>query len=121
MKPKSILSMAAILLFSFFVGCSESPTEPEIKNYEVKYEISGTATTVDITYTNSTGGTSQLSDVSVPWTLTFRRDEGEFVYVSAQNQNDTGSVTATIYRDGSTLQTSTSSGAYVIATASGSL
>ena len=43
-----------------------------------------------------------------------------FVYLSAQNQCDSGYVTVTIRRFGEVYLTETSRGAYVIATASGS-
>ena len=40
---------------------------------------------------------------------------------TGQNNNNSGDVTVTIKRDGSVFETATSSGAYVIATASGSI
>ena len=87
----------------------------------VEYEVTGSASKVDVTYENEDGGTSQESDVSVPWSYSFKGYSGDFVYISAQNQGETGSVTVTIYKNGSVFKTSTSSGAYVIATASGTL
>ncbi|MBF9018410.1 MULTISPECIES: MmpS family transport accessory protein [unclassified Oceanispirochaeta] len=111
MKKLMILLCLSIILFA---GC-DILTPPQ-----VEYEISGTATSVNITYSNASEGTSQVSDVSVPWTYSFESTTGNFLYVSAQNQNDSGSLTATIYVDGDVYKTSTSSGAYVIATASGS-
>jgi len=102
-------------------------------NRYIKYEVTGSAVTVDITIENEDEGTSQFSDVSVPWTYIFPEkkyvDEGDyiFVYVSAQNQGETGTVTASIYYkkkksgDYKQFKSSTSSGAYVIATASGAL
>jgi hypothetical protein len=74
---------------------------------------------------NAGGNTEQLSDVPLPWFTSFTVEVEKygyfFVYVSAQNQGSSGTVTATIYRDGSVFETATSSGAYVIATASGSI
>ncbi len=118
---KKLISI--IFIFSFLLFSCSNPTEPEEKTYSVKYEVTGTARIVSITIENEGGGISQFSDVSVPWTYSFpnKKKEGTFVYVSAQNQGDTGTVTATIYRDGKVFKTSTSSGAYVIATASGTL
>jgi len=94
-----------------FIGCS----------IECEYKVTGSANTVDVTYSNESEGTSQESNVSIPWTYSFEGEEGQFVYISAQNQGETGSVTVTIYRNGKKIETSTSNGAYVIATASGSL
>ena len=112
-----------IFIFSFLLFSCSNPTEPKEKSYSVKYEVTGSAKKVSITIENDNGGTSQFSDVSVPWTYNFadRKKEGTFVYVAAQNQGETGTVTTTIYKDGKVFKTSTSSGAYVIATASGML
>ncbi|MBL7087099.1 MAG: hypothetical protein ISS28_08435 [Candidatus Cloacimonetes bacterium] len=103
------------LLFLIF-GCELFDT-----SIDVEYKVTGTASRVDVTYENEGGGTSQESNVSVPWTYSFTGEPGDFVYISAQNQGQSGSVTVTIYTDGDKFKTSTSSGAYVIATASGSL
>ena len=89
--------------------------------YQVKYEVTGTAQSASLTYQNKDGGTSQESDVVLPWTYSFEGESGDFVYISAQNSGETGSVITTIYRDGDVFKTSTSTGAYVIASASGSL
>ena len=88
---------------------------------EVKYEVTGTASSVDVTYENSDGGTSQSSNVSVPWEYSFTGNPGDFVYISAQNQGSSGTVTTKILTDGDKFKSSTSTGAYVIASASGSL
>lgn len=117
MRKFLLLIFVFIMLF-VFSGC-EDVFGP--KFYDVIYKVTGSAITVDVTYANEDGGTSQESDVSVPWSYSFRREEGEFVYISAQNQGESGSVTVRIYKDGSIFKTSTSSGAYVIATASGTL
>ena len=84
----------------------------------VEYKITGTASEVDVTLTNATGGTEQYDNVSVPHTYTFDNYTHWFLYISAQNQGESGSVTATIYLNGEVVNTATSEGAYVIATAS---
>lgn len=114
---KYLLSL--LIAFFLLVNCGSNPFGSTM--CDVKYKVTGTAATVDVTIENEDGGCSQFSDVSVPWTYSFEREEGEFVYVSAQNCGNSGSVTVTIYKDGDTFKTSTSSGAYVIATASGTL
>jgi hypothetical protein len=86
--------------------------------FEVEYRISGTATTVDVTLANSSGGTEQYSDVVIPHSYTYKTFSDDFKYISAQNNGEAGSVTVAIYIKGTVLKTSTSSGAYVIATAS---
>lgn len=99
-----------------FVGCGDLTTTSSV----VKYEITGSASKVDVTLNNETGGTEQFTGVSVPHTYIFNDYTDWFLYISAQNQGESGSVTVTIYVDGALFKTSTSSGAYVIASASGS-
>ena len=110
-----------LIMFLLFLNCElTGPAGPTI--YNVEYEVTGfPQNKVDITYENESGGTSQYSDVSIPWSYSFKREEGEFVYISAQNQGQSGSITVTILRNDNIFKSSTSSGAYVIATASGTL
>lgn len=110
-----------IILIALLVLATASCDNPLDSSIKVKYKVTGTADTVDVTYENADGGTSQESDVDVPWSYSFTGEPGDFVYISAQNQGQTGTVTVTIYTDGDVFKTSTSEGAYVIATASGSL
>ena len=91
----------------------EPPPTPE-----VEYKITGTASKVFVTLNNATGGTEQYDNVSVPHTYSFDTFSDWFLYISAQNQGEYGSVTVTIYLNGAVVNTSTSSGAYVIADAS---
>jgi len=85
------------------------------------YKVTGTASTVNVTYKNANGGTEQQSNVIVPWSYSFEIEGyGDFVYISAQNQGKSGSVTVSILANGNERKSSTSTGAYVIATASGS-
>ena len=93
----------------------EPPPTPE-----VEYKITGTASKVFVTLSNATGGIEQYDNVSVPHTYTFETFDDWFLYISAQNLGEWGSVTVTIYLDGAVAKTATSSGAYVIATASDS-
>ena len=57
-----------ILLFAF------SSCENLDGKIDVEYKITGSANSVDVTYTNKDGGTSQESNVSVPWTKSFNID-----------------------------------------------
>lgn len=87
----------------------------------ITYRISGTAGSVSLTYVNATGGTEQISTAGVPWEKTFQMHYGDFVYLSAQNNGERGSVICEIELDNKTWKQSTSSGAYSIASCSGSL
>jgi len=89
-------------------------------DYTVQYKITGTANTVNVTLNNPSGGTEQYSNVSVPKTYSYKYFADWFLYISAQNQGSSGSVTVSIYYKGNLFKSSSSSGAYVIATASGS-
>ena len=86
--------------------------------YTVEYKVSGSASSVSLTYKNSTGGTEQ-KDVYTPWSTSFKCMPGNFLYLSAQNEDKTGSVTCEIWVNGILYKTSTSSGAYVIASCNG--
>jgi hypothetical protein len=90
-------------------------------SHQVKYEVTGTATIVDVTYQNENGDASQLSKRLVPWSTTVTVGSGGFAYVSAQNAGESGDVTCTIYVDGTQKESNTSSGAFTICTASGTL
>ena len=67
---------------------------------DIEYKLTGSASLVDVTYTNKNGGTSQESNVSVPWAKSFSINCEEFLYISAQNQGSSGSVTTRINVDG---------------------
>lgn len=91
-------------------------------SYTVTYKVTGTAGAVDLTMSDEDGDTSQQSKVAVPVTRTLRNmHEGDFLYISAQNQGESGSVICSIEVDGVPVKTATSSGAYVISTCSGRL
>lgn len=86
--------------------------------YYLEYEISGTTSSVSVTLNNPSGNTEQFDPVSVPHTYSYKTFPDSFYYISAQNNESSGSVTVSIYRRGKLIETATSSGAYVIASAS---
>lgn len=85
---------------------------------EVGYVV--TCSNCDITYENKGGNTEQRT-VTGSWDYDFEAESGQFVYISAQNNNDNGTVSVRINVDGKSFKDGSSSGAYVIATASGSV
>lgn len=89
--------------------------------YLVEYKITGTAKKVDVTYHNENDGTSQVSEVPVPWNKGFKNFKGNYAYIAAQNLGETGTVKVAIYYKGREWFKSESEGKYVIAKASGSL
>ncbi len=113
-----------LLCLSVLLSC-ELFQEDEKSPIPVEYKVTCTTGLVDLTIENASGGTSQFDDMATPWSYSFEVNNPEygyfFVYVSAQNQQSSGTVTAQIYVNNSLYKTSTSTGAYVIATASGSV
>lgn len=126
-----IVFLGIVMIFGFASLCStKRPSAPSYTaprktaadiTLPVTYRISGTAGSVSLTYVNATGGTEQISTAGVPWEKTFQMHYGDFVYISAQNNGESGSVICEIKLDGNAWKQSTSSGAYTIASCSGSL
>lgn len=121
----TVIIIFAVTCGSFFTNDSNTSTTTQdtytAPSYPtVKYEIRGTARSVDITLNNPTGGTEQYSNAGLPSNFTYNDFKDNFLYISAQNQGEYGTVTVNILVNGILYKTSTSSGAYVIATASGS-
>lgn len=95
----------------------------------VTYDVTGSATSADITYATPSG-TSQQQGVDVPLKMkgsgkrgltfdTFGR--AAFLYISAQNKDEYGDVTCTIKVDGEVVATNTASGGYAVATCEATL
>jgi hypothetical protein len=87
----------------------------------VTYKAFGVSS-ADITISTASGGTAQYSAVSLPWTYEMPYvATGTFLYVSAQSNETSGSITVEIWKYDTLYKTATSTGAYVIATASGEM
>lgn len=93
---------------------------PTIYNHRVTYRVTGYSSKgVSVTYSNA-GGDTEQKDVTLPWSwILYPMHDGDFVYISAQVNSEYGDITVEIYLDGVLTKTSSSYGAYVIATASG--
>ena len=95
--------------------------------YCKEYEVTGTAYSANITQTNPDGGTEQYSNVklsgSYEFSVPIRRGSFDYYHamILAQNNGSRGSITVTIYVNGKIFRTSTSNGAYVIASADGAV
>lgn len=116
--------MKWLIILVLFSACSVFDREVAPGNYSIEYIVSGTGacTRADLTYYNSSEGISQQSDATLPWSYKFTvSDKHQFLYISAQNDFSSGSVTTTIKINGTVEATSTSTGAYVISTSSGSV
>ena len=112
LKIKVLAAIAVI--FITFTGCSKDSIE---SSYQ--YEVSGSAGNYSITCEGAPSGTAQYSNVGSGWTYKWTQTGTRWLYMSAQNNTASGSVTVKIIRDGKLLAQQTSSGAYVIATVDG--
>jgi len=112
------------LLFPIFLlyECKkeEYSYEPPVSGI-VKYQVTCNPYGFDITYENSDGNTEQKDISGGSWTTTFTGYSGQFVYISAQADNENADISVKIYYRGELIESANSSGDYVIATASGSL
>jgi hypothetical protein len=92
-------------------------------------QAGGSASSINITYTDGSGNTEQQNGLAVPLTtksvsagisagISFASNSGHFAYISAQNQGDSGTLDCTIEGDGQVLNTGHASGAYAIASCS---
>lgn len=123
----TIFGLLTLAIGTCLGGGSSTPSTPSYSGPVVVYEITGTAEKVNITLSNDTGGTEQsytylnpTKTLSTPWRREYYSFPNRFLYISAQNQGEYGTVTVSIYVNGELFKTSSSSGAYVIASASGS-
>jgi hypothetical protein len=114
MKLKIKTLIALSLLWVAITGCTK-----ESMQSDYKYEVSGTAGDYSITCEGAPSGTVQYSNVGSGWAYTWKQTGTRWLYMSAQNNTDSGTVTVKIIRDGQVLAQQTSSGAYVIATVDG--
>ena len=89
--------------------------------FDVVYSVIGEGTSrASLTIQNETGGTEQM-DVTLPWSTRFTAESGQFVYISAQNDTDSGSIKCEILVDDARIQSAESDGAFAIASCSGSV
>lgn len=132
-KNSASVAIVIVLLLAFLLGIlyfrsnfgakvvsSGGTSSNTSKLISVRYEITGTAKRVSVTYSNAEGGTEQ-GDYKVPFSRTFAMRQGDFAYISAQNGGKSGTVTCQIFFNGVVVKTSTSQGAYKIASCDGSV
>ena len=99
---------------------AEEERERTLEKLYVYYRVeSNCSRGVDITITNANGDSAQYSNQSNTFYYRFVPRSGQFLYLSAQNQCDSGYVTVRFVQDGVTIRENTSRGGFVIATISG--
>ena len=120
MSTRRVLSIVVLAGLTACGGGSGVGTQPS-QSASVEYLVTGTATRASMTYATANGGTAQQADRTLPWSFTTVMNRGDFVYVSAQNSGQTGCVTVEIKVRNASYRSTQSCGAFVIATASGSV
>ncbi len=117
----TVLAVAALALIAWGIGLvhSEQP-EPNPAHrpaanrvHTVTYEVTGSTPYANLTYEHP-AGMSQVGPVPLPWTWTFQAYDGQYLYISAQNDEDSIYLSVRITVDGVTVGQSESSGAYVV-------
>ena len=114
---KKLLKVAAITgLLLGLASCGDGSGDRS----NFSYEVSGSASNYSVTYENAYGSVEQQASVGSGWRYQWQEGSSStrFMYISAQNNRTVGDVTVKIIKDGKVLKQATSSGAYVIATAS---
>jgi len=114
----SALGYVASLFFGATddTGSSIPSLRPQEVCEDVRYIVEGTADSVSITVVVPGGATEQRDSVSVPYrNATGCFTPGQFTYISAQNDGETGTVGCRIERDGVTVAEESLGGAFVIA------
>ena len=112
------------IVLSLFLGCKyETPLEPVPEFYTVKYEITGTAQTVSVTWIPEYGEYYYSSSRYLPfiYEFSFKKPSGTEVMVSAKGKASSDSVIVIIYRDNYVFLSDTSIGDQIAATARGVL
>lgn len=118
--------VSLLAVFISLSGCGgggdSAPSAPRIFN--VVYEVSGFGVpTASATYRTPAGATQQDKVVILkapaklpPFTGSYSAREGDFLYISAQNDTSMGVVSVSIIVDGKSIGGATSSAPYGIAT-----
>jgi hypothetical protein len=115
-----LLGVCGVCSLLWFLGYV-SGGDHEPTTYRVTYKVKGSASRASLTYENAEGGAEQ-ADITVPWEKSFTFKRGDFVYISAQSNDDWDrTITCEIWVDGKKWKSSTSSGRFVIATCDGSV
>jgi hypothetical protein len=115
------IAVAVVVWLVFQVSApSRSYTTPadSERGRTVSYYVTGTASSASLTYQNAQGGTEQRT-VTLPWHIDFLATPDMFLYLSAQNQDDSGTIECAILSGSATIQRASSSGGYTIASCSG--
>lgn len=120
---KALLWIVGILALGYFglmfLGLflqAREQVEADARSYQVRYVVK--CKSCSLTYSNPTSDTEQIEMSGGEWDLEFTAKADQHLYISAQNNREYGDVNVAIFVDGLIAKTSSSSGAYKIASAS---
>ncbi|MDV2988538.1 MAG: hypothetical protein P3T54_00025 [Dehalogenimonas sp.] len=118
MKKLLVLAVAVVLVTLPFAGCGPSVSDVT-KDYNFEIKVTGTAGEFSGNYLVMKGDfttNSQSVDGNTPATYTV---QGNTVSVTFQKQGEDGTLTVEIFRDGVSVNSSTTSASYGVASATG--
>ena len=126
---KKLLIFVGVILFLVYLARENyrSGTESGSTGHTVTYIVTEAEHPwpggANLTYTNASGGSEQISDAHLPWKLEMNDQEsGSIVYISAQLDSESEhEIHVSILVDGKLLQHADSTGDYSVATASGTV
>jgi hypothetical protein len=106
--------MKKLLFLLLLTSCvaEDQPTPYE-------YRVTGTSGNYSVTLQNAYNNLQQFGGVGNGWWYKWTQTGTRALYISAQNNNASGSVTVEIVRGGRVVASNTSYGGYTIATVSG--
>ena len=107
-----------ILLFSLS-SCLKDNSSPNPTKSKYKYYVSGTSGSYSVTIENANNNTQQFDPIGNGWAYTWEQTGKRWLYLSAQNNNSTGTVVVRIYKDGVIIASNKSVGGHTIADVSG--
>ncbi len=92
MIPKAVILACALLIGGTgLVGFREAkPVTPEEESFDIVYEVK--CSTCDVVFRNSEGEPERIYEIQKHWELAFEGAKGQFVYVSATNQDGTETI-----------------------------
>ncbi len=105
---------AGVLMIFMLTSCKD------LFLIDIKYEVTGTANSVDISYQNKFGSIETEKDVTLPWSYEFKVQENQYLVLSATKNVIEGSVKVTIYKKGDEWKTRTKVDDFATATVTGS-
>jgi hypothetical protein len=116
--------VAIAFLFPSLLGSTLRPSQ----RYHVVYRVTGRTTSADLTYLNAANIFAQVEANraeartfdSHPWEYVHYADYGDYMCISARNEEDHGTITCEILVDDEVVEKAMARGAYGVATCGGS-